>query len=255
MNMIRLISAENVYLYFWTQNGCFLLKILTLSFRNNDGFITKQEMLNTTSKLTAKQVWQNHKLWIKKEPRSDQTIGKDVFCAFKRYPLCLTATTKTATASCRRRSSRRWCWGRRTSRAKTRAGRRRKRRLDREVEQNCMKSQKTWMLTTELYFLNVIPLWCFDKLVHLQHHSNIASYVKYIKYYSVTFKSVKYICVSGLIGNFSPDCSILTKFTFKHSCTFDSEDSDLQSILLYERIDIPSLIDITYNEMPLYVWK
>ena len=196
MNMIRLISAENVYLYFWTQKGCFLLKILTLSFRNNDGFITKQEMLNTTSKLTAKQVWQNHKLRIKKEPLSDQTIGKDVFCAFKRYPLCLTATTKTVTASCRRRSSRRWCWGRRTSRAKTRAGRRRKRRLDREVEQNCMKSQKTWMLTTELYFLNVISLWCFDKLVHLQHHSNIAFYVKDIEYCSLTFKSILkvYLC-------------------------------------------------------------
>ena len=43
-----------------------MLKILTLSFRNNDGFITKQEMLNTTSKLTAKQVRQNHKLKIKR---------------------------------------------------------------------------------------------------------------------------------------------------------------------------------------------
>ena len=60
-----------------------MLKILTLSFRNNDGFITKQEMLNTTSKLTAKQVWQNHKLRIKKEPLSDQTRERCFLCIQK----------------------------------------------------------------------------------------------------------------------------------------------------------------------------
>ena len=59
-----------------------MLKILTLSFRNNDGFITKQEMLNTTSKLTAKQVWQINK-WKKEEKKEEIDKNRKILCVEK----------------------------------------------------------------------------------------------------------------------------------------------------------------------------
>ena len=61
---------------------------------NNDGFITKQEMLNTTSELTAKQVLAKSQIENKKSLLSDQVIGKDGFCAFKRVSAVFDRTDK-----------------------------------------------------------------------------------------------------------------------------------------------------------------
>ena len=51
-------------------------------------------MLNTTSELTAKQVLAKSQIENKKSLLSDQVIGKDGFCAFKRVSAVFDRTDK-----------------------------------------------------------------------------------------------------------------------------------------------------------------